>query len=148
MGQQGVPETVVEEALKEQRKHTPRPEVWVVFDRDEHGSWLAAIHRAQALGFKLAVSNPCFELWGLLLHRDHTAPIHRHQAQRDLAQLHPGYHHDKSPWFDIDTVLAHLDDAPRRSATLARRAQEAGDPRGNPTTCFSDLVVRLKALAP
>lgn len=128
------------------RKHH-RPEVWVAFDRDEHHHWAAALDQARALGFRLAVSNPCFELWGLLLHRDQTAPIDRDEAQRALAEVHPGYDHTRSPYLDLETTVAGMDEAHGRAENLRRRAEETGDPNGNPTTSFDRLVQRIREIA-
>lgn len=121
-------------------------EVVVVFDRDDHVHWAASVDTARARGWCLALSNPCVELWGLLLHRDQTAPIDRHAAQRDLAKVHPRYHHEKNPYFDVATVLAHLDDAARRAAALDQRAADT-EPLGNPTTGFTAAIVRLRTYA-
>ncbi|WP_243795657.1 RloB family protein [Saccharopolyspora gloriosae] len=41
--------------------------VWCVFDVDEHEKLEAATELARKRGFKLAISNPCFEVW-LLWH--------------------------------------------------------------------------------
>jgi RloB-like protein len=41
--------------------------IWFVFDVDDHARLDEAITKAQNQGFKLAVSNPCFEIW-LLWH--------------------------------------------------------------------------------
>ena len=35
-------------------------------------------------GVKLALTNPCFELWAITLHSDQRAYLHRHEAQRIL----------------------------------------------------------------
>ncbi len=98
-GQQGVPRTVVDAAEKmrdEQLAKLPRREqatvplqTWAVFDRDEHESWLEACNAAAGKRIELAISNPCFELWGILMYQDQTAHIHRHEAQRVLSGLHP-----------------------------------------------------------
>ena len=42
-------------------------EVWCVFDVDEHPHVVSAREGALAAGLRIAMSNPCFELW-LLLH--------------------------------------------------------------------------------
>ncbi|MEZ4463029.1 MAG: RloB family protein [bacterium] len=147
-GQAGDPWALVEQARLLRREHRrSEVETWVVFDRDEHPRWADAAQRARDLGLHLALSNPCIELWGLLLHQDQTAWIHRHDAQRALAQLHPGYHHDKAPWFDLPTVLAGLEAAEARAELLARRATEAGDPLGNPTTSIHRLIARMREVA-
>ncbi len=150
IGQGGVPKTVVQRAKERSvgygRRKGDAPEVWVAFDRDEHESWAAALDRARAPKFKLAVSNPCFELWGLLLHRDQTAWIHRHVAQRELARVHPGYHHDDRPYLDLPTVLGLLDEAHRRAEQIGQQARREDEPCKNPTTRFHLLVARIGEL--
>lgn len=144
-GDQGVPSSVVKRAVALSKKNKTA-EIWVVFDRDEHGSWARAIDRAHARSFKLGITNPCVELWGLLLHRSQTAPLTRQDAQKELAAVHPGFHHGKSPYFDLDTVLANLSEAHPRAKKLLATAQELAEPYGNPTTRFHELVERLRKL--
>lgn len=137
VGQQGVPKSVVQAAKSTVVQYKEdKPRVVVVFDRDEHDSWAAALIQAEALGYTISTSNPCIELWGLLLHREQSAEIHRHVAQRALAKVHPKYDHHRNPYFDLPTVLQAMDLAKKRAIELDRRAEDAGDPRGNPTTRF------------
>lgn len=152
VGQAGVPSTVVTRAKELHDAHRSRfgksspVEVWVVFDRDAHSCWRKAIQRAQTLNFQLAISNPCIELWAILLHREHSAPVERDVVQRHLSQLHPDYHHDKNPYLNLDVVLKNFGRAHTRATELQRRATEAGDPHYNPTTRFSALLERLQSL--
>src|ERR1700674_3085350 len=68
----GTPKTLVDRAVEE-KKRTARSqfgrydEVWCVFDFDEHPFIPEAKQKAQANGIRVAMSNPCFELW-LMLH--------------------------------------------------------------------------------
>lgn len=151
VGQVGVPKTVVESAkayVSGLGPRAARPTVVVVFDRDDHPSWKAAMEMARALGYVRAVSNPCIELWGLLLHREQSANIHRHDAQRALAELHRGYHHERSPYFDIDLVLEGMEAAEGRALALDGRAEAAGDPFTNPTTSFSRAIATFRPVPP
>lgn len=145
VGGQGVPRTVVDAARAHQRANAKdQPVIVVVFDRDEHRCWSEAIDTAIARNFVVAVSNPCVELWGLLLHRDQSADIHRHVVQRQLRDVHPRYHHEDHPYFDLETVLRHLDDAAARAAVLSARAEAAGDRFGCPTTGFHAAVEAVR----
>ena len=56
-------------------------QIWCVFDRDEHPNFASAIELARRHDIRLAVSNPCIELWFLLHFEDRTAFIDRHEAQ-------------------------------------------------------------------
>ncbi len=72
-------------------------EVWAVFDRDAHPHFKAAVDRAHAHGIRLAVSNPCFELWGGLHFEQQDAWLGRQDAQRRLHDHLPDFHHKRSP---------------------------------------------------
>lgn len=47
------------------------PQVWCLFDRDEHESVDAALKQAKEGGVSVAFSHPCFEVWRLL----HLKPV-------------------------------------------------------------------------
>jgi hypothetical protein len=143
VGQVGDPRKVVEEA-KRWKGRRRDVSVYVVFDRDEHERWHDAMQMARDLLFVRAVSNPCIELWGLLLHRDQSAEIHRHAAQHELSEIHPKYHHATHPYFDLDVVLENLDIAQERAEVLDLRAREAGDEFGNPTSRFSRAIEAMR----
>ena len=68
--QSKAPAQVVEHAAAFAR-HSPRDfdEIWCVVDVDEF-DLDSTIRTARRSGIKLAVSNPCFELWLLLHHED------------------------------------------------------------------------------
>lgn len=148
VGEVGTPWTVVDEAVKKRdelrRKRQTGYTIHVVFDRDEHPRFNGAVARARDLGFTMGVSVPCIELWGILLHQDHTAPIDRHRAQHLLRDLHPGYDHNRNPYLDPETVLNGLEDAHRRSETLSKRASDAGVEFYNPTTSFSKVILAIR----
>lgn len=77
--------------------------VVVVFDRDEHHTYHAALQRVAALNgrlendervkvpFEAVVSVPCFELWLLLHFEDVLAPLHRDEALARLRGYLAGY---------------------------------------------------------
>ncbi|MER5659654.1 RloB family protein [Streptomyces mirabilis] len=49
------------------------PQVWCLFDRDQHRDIPTAFTRASRAGVKVAYSRPCFELWRLLHYRNYTS---------------------------------------------------------------------------
>ncbi|MEN8649530.1 RloB family protein [Streptomyces sp. 21So2-11] len=49
------------------------PEVWVLFDRDDHLNIPEARRLADKEGVKIAYSHPCFELWRLLHYVNYTS---------------------------------------------------------------------------
>lgn len=123
----------------------------VVFDRDEHLSYHAALDKAAALSGKLRNDNrtavpvdvvasvPCFELW-LLLHFEVVhAPLHRHEALNRLKSHLPGY--EKGSEGHWAATQARLDDAMQRAKNLAD-VTTAHD--GNqPYTAMHELVSLL-----
>lgn len=86
----GVPMTLVEKAIKEkkygnrQSKSTVRnkdTEYWCVFDVDTHPNLKQAVQEAEANGIRVAVSNPCIELWFLLHFRVQEGSISKDKVQ-------------------------------------------------------------------
>ena len=168
-GQCGNTLSVLDAALemrKEKLKTLPKRDsardsvqTWAVFDRDEHPEtrWSQAFAKAaaQVPPVRMAHSNPCIELWAILLYRDQTAHIERGDAQKELAALMAGYNHEKAPFFDTDACLgrvatdgpARWEVAGQRARALAQRQASARHPRGNPTTDFDLLVAELFAIA-
>ncbi|MFI7285076.1 RloB family protein [Streptomyces anulatus] len=49
------------------------PEVWVIFDRDDHLNIREARQLADKEGVRIAYSHPCFELWRLLHYVNYTS---------------------------------------------------------------------------
>lgn len=49
------------------------PQVWVLFDRDDHLSIPEARQLADKEGIRIAYSHPCFELWRLLHYTNYTS---------------------------------------------------------------------------
>ncbi|MFD3583307.1 RloB family protein [Streptomyces sp. NPDC058683] len=45
------------------------PQVWCLFDRDQHEGIETALKQAREAGVKVAFSHPCFEVWRLLHHK-------------------------------------------------------------------------------
>ncbi len=145
--EQGDPKKVVEiakalaeDAARQAKQHGDDylkfDEVWCVFDRDEHERFHDACTMARANAFKLAVSNPCIELWLLLHFRDSPGARHRHDVQAMLASFIPSY--DKGLTFT--TVAAGVGDATRRARALDEDADEMDESGRNPTTSFYRLT--------
>ncbi|MFD4830289.1 RloB family protein [Streptomyces uncialis] len=49
------------------------PQVWVLFDRDDHQDIPEAFRLAEKEGVRIAYSHPCFELWRLLHYQNYTS---------------------------------------------------------------------------
>ena len=145
----GDPRAVVERAIEESRelKHEPlgsRDTVWAMFDRDEHPRFDEAKDMAHGNGIRLAISNPCFELWGILHYQEYNAPLNRHECQRKLGELCPDYSNKKRKIFDDMKVIEgnYRDAVERAEHSLARRREE-GDPEGNPSTTVHRLTEHI-----
>ncbi len=87
----GAPKTLVDLAaddMKRERYELKRgrgcryDEIWCMFDVNSHPNLLDAYQKALANGIRLAVSNPCIELWFALHFEDQTAYLSRYDAQR------------------------------------------------------------------
>jgi hypothetical protein len=93
-------------------------EAWMVIDRD---AWTdEELHEvygaAQAAGFQIAMSNPCFELWLYLHLRDAKPFMDRHHCQRELAAIL----HEYTPERKGDYDAASLVKAVRAAAARAK----------------------------
>ena len=96
---------------------------------------------AHGNGIRLAISNPCFELWGILHYQEYDAPLDRHECQNKLGEWCPGYSKKKRKVFDDPKVIEHnYRDAVRRAESSLARREEEGDPDGNPSTTVHRLT--------
>lgn len=123
----------------------------VVFDRDEHLTYHAALAQAEAQNGKLknddgdavqldvVASVPCFELWLLLHFEDVHAPLHRHDALARLKAYLPDY--EKGGGGHWANTQAHLGHAIERAEYLA--AANNPNDGSQPYTAMHELVSRL-----
>ena len=137
-------EILIERARKSPDSFDSCFRVWAVFDRDEHEDFEEAIELARANHIDCAFSNPCFELWPLLHIRDHNAPIHRHDLQRLLGRLMPGYDHDAGAIVDFEQIRNEVDVAIERAERCYSNRESEGDPCGNPSTTVHRLVTIIR----
>ncbi len=100
--EQGVPKTLVEhaverkkQALREAKKQGDSflkyDEIWCVFDVDAHPNLAEAKQQALDNGLRLAISNPCVELWLLLHFQDQRAEQTRANIQAACRNHLPEY---------------------------------------------------------
>lgn len=139
------PTRVVDEAIQEleilQRVRGKKGSVWAMFDRDEHSRFEEAKNKARSKEVRLAVSDPCFEIWGIYHYRDWQGPMERHQCQNELEQLCPSY--DKrcgKTFIDKDVIKEKCSDAIERAKKSLNSRKEEGDPEGNPSTSVHCLI--------
>lgn len=149
-GGKGVPLTVVRvakerkdrassEARRKDDAFLEYQSVWCVFDVDDHPSVPEARVMAADNGIELAISNPCFELWLLLHHRECPGESHRHRIQTMLKAHVKGY--DKH--VDFDDYSSGYPMAVRRAGSLDQLAESMGEPGRNPTTGVYRLTERI-----
>lgn len=130
--------------------------VFVVFDRDQHEHYHAALGRAkgldgkyrndlkQAVRFQAVASVPSFELWLLLHFQDVQAPIHRHAAFAALRHHLPSYDKGQSGQYAATKELLRQGIPQQRATHLAAR-NNAFDGVG-PFTDVHTLVAYLQGL--
>ncbi|MCY4467250.1 MAG: RloB family protein [Thiotrichales bacterium] len=152
IGVGGDPRAVVERAIEESKKLkndrlARRDSVWAMFDRDIHARFDEAINLAHGNNIRLAISNPCFELWGILHYQEQHAPLNRHECQRKLGELCPDFNAGAGKVFnDWNAVEQHYSAAVERAEIAAQRREEEGTPGGNPTTTVYILTEFIRCV--
>ena len=142
---QGVVEKAIE--LKKSLGRGTRADVWAVFDRDEHLRFKEALELAHRNDIRVAVSNPCFELWAVFHYQDQAAYIDRRHCQCLLARLCESYQADQGKLFkDTDAIRSKHDVAVQRGKRSLHDREKEGDPQGNPSTSVHMLMesIRMK----
>ncbi|GAA2048670.1 RloB family protein [Streptomyces cheonanensis] len=150
----GVPTELVRAAVKHKERAPTSPadrrtaydEVWCVMDVEApapHPDLQQALRLAGDRGIKVALSNPCFELWLLLQFQDVTRYRTSAQAQQMLGEHKGcGYRRDRKH-LDYPALRSLHTDACDRAAAL-RAVTERGH-RTNPWTDVDQLVQGLMA---
>lgn len=150
--EQGVPRTLVEiakqhkiaaeeEARRERDDNLAYDSVWCVFDIDDHPNVPNARKMADDNGIKVAVSNPCFELWLVLHFRDNPGMQHRDRLKDILAEYVLGY--DKQ--VDYATYSGGYQNAAKRASQMDSAAESADDAGRNPTTGVYRLTELIRS---
>lgn len=103
-----------------------------------------ALDLANGNGIRIAVSNPCFELWLVLHERDQRAWISRGDVRSLARSL---FNVRKSLGNDLaDRLIDRLDDAVARAKSLAERHQHGcGEPSENPSSGMWELMQSLQS---
>lgn len=140
----GVPLTLVERAVGF-RDEPEIDELWCVFDVEwpkHHPNLKPAIQLARSNDINLAISNPCFELWLILHHRDHGSFINTGDAERLSRVLdgRPG----KS--IDGDMYMPLRKEACRRARNLEKRhaRDDTKFPDDNPSSGMFKFLASLE----
>lgn len=95
-------------------------ELWLIIDRD---GWLPAdlntvCRQAKDLGYFVALSNPCFELWLYLHLANNRQFTDRHQCQREFAKIHKSYGTGGKSGYDAKPLLKEIGKAIERSKAI------------------------------
>ncbi|WP_436527542.1 RloB family protein [Actinoplanes sp. HUAS TT8] len=139
--------TAVQRSTREAKRGKGKgyDEVWCVFDVDEHPHLETAKTLAGQHGIRLAISNPCLELWFLLHFTDRSAYLDRHAAQ-SLAQGHLKCGKTLSETA-LELMAARHEDAVRRAVRLDEKHAGDGSPAGaNPSSGIWPLVNRIRGV--
>lgn len=144
----GVPVTLVSKAREERRKaldeNAELDEFWCVFDVEwplHHPGLAGALHDAAQNDIRVAVTNPCFELWLILHFQDQTAFLDTAQAVRLRGTL------DGSQGKDLDPAqyMPRVQDALRRARELDKihERDQTRFPHNNPSSGMHLLMTAL-----
>jgi RloB-like protein len=131
----GAPGRLVEHAKQLQAMNGEFDEVWCVFDVDEFDLG-RPVSDATAADLRIAVSNPCFEVWLLLHHGDRRAPFQSaKEAERALKDLLP-------QWSKSNTRYEDFQQGMLKAVERARDLDPTGkDYRCNPSTGVWQLIL-------
>lgn len=116
--------------------------VWGMFDvdHDRDRAIPQACDKAKASGVHLAISNPCFELWGILHYCYQDGFIKSHDLCRRLATVMPGYDPTHRKEFNYHHMRGNYAVARSRALLGRKRREEEDDPGGNPSTGVIELL--------
>ena len=120
--------------------HWAWPQVWCLFDRDQHEQIPDAFQKARAHGINIAYSHPCFELWRLLHYQNYTSTFggvcddanDRLRTQPGFAQTYgPRVMHvskDQSKHVKPGQLEGRYEEARAHAQRLNARHQDQHDP--------------------
>ncbi|MDE1891958.1 MAG: RloB domain-containing protein [Betaproteobacteria bacterium] len=129
-------------------------QIWVVFDRDEHHTYHAALERVNQLNlsmkndiklkvpFEVVASIPCFEIWLLLHYEEVLAPLSRSVVYQRLRRHIPNYQKGNSDLWKLTN--SHVQVAIERAIKLASLKGRSDD--DGPYTDVSFFIDRLRNL--
>ncbi|GAA3130618.1 RloB family protein [Streptosporangium carneum] len=141
---QGVPMVLVKRAI-ERNRDDEVDECWCVFDVEwpkNHPNLKEAIRLANDHGIRLAVSNPCFELWLILHFEDQTAFVNTSEAERKSRKLDGR----SGKRIDAGQYMRRRHAASERAASLAKRhaQHQTVFPNDNPSSTMGDLLEAIE----
>ncbi|MGW0036174.1 RloB family protein [Gordonia sp. NPDC003376] len=143
----GVPMTLVDIAAERRRNDEELDEVWCIFDVEwpkNHPRLKDALQKARDNDLRLAVSNPCFELW-LILHLEDCRKWNDSKAAESRSRSldsRSGKH------IDPDKYIPFLAEACKRAERLDGMHEQNGTdfPRNNPSSTMYRFVRAIGAV--
>jgi hypothetical protein len=108
-----------------------------------HPNLTEAVELATTHNIKVAVSNPCFELWFILHYEDQTAHIERHPAQARSKKLIKCKKTLTTKALE-DLADRHQDAVKRAKALDKKHKGDGSPPRSNPSSEAWKLVDRIR----
>jgi hypothetical protein len=139
------PYSVVQRAIVKRdrdqgRNGDPYNEVWCVVDVDDHNNLPEALDLAVRNEIKVAVSNPCFELWLYWHYADHAAFITTKQIQKKLKTLVRGYEKE----LPLNFPYCEYSEAKRRALAACLNATSPCVVEDNPASTAWLVVESIK----
>lgn len=141
----GVPLVLVNRAIDRLSRDDEVDECWCVFDVESprpHPHLAKAMRLAEDRGVRLAVSNPCFELWLILHFEERSAFLTTAAAERRSRQLDGR----KGKRVDASLYLPRRHEALGRAESLGRRHSdnETRFPNDNPSSSVGALLTAIE----
>ena len=148
----GATKYVVERAVAEKRKAKQNArrstdkfelfdEIWCVFDVDSHERLEEAMKQAKDNEISVSLSNPCYELWVVLHHRDERKFVDRKILQSECKQEYQC----KDKHIGFEKLWPNYTVARDRARSLRKWQLENQRENQNPWTTFDLLVESLIA---
>ncbi len=144
-GMESVPTSLVPLAIKVRSQDRDEgneiDEFWCVFDVEwpvNHPGLMEACIKAKNNGIKLAISNPCFELWLAIHFQDQTAWLDNDHACRLIRVLDKSY----SKKIDGTKYMPNIHDAAKRAEDLDKlhKGNSTVFPSDNPSSGMYNLI--------
>jgi RloB-like protein len=114
-------------------------EVWCVLDVDDHLKLREALKQAKDNEIKIALSNPCYELWVIMHHRDERKSVQRSKLQSECC----AYYKTSTKHVPFSQLWPHYEIAKTRAQLLRVWQKDMGRPFGDPWTDFDCLIDAL-----
>jgi hypothetical protein len=116
--------------------------IWCVIDVDDHPLLQEALIQARDHGILVTLSNPCFEVWVVLHHRDHRQSVTRAALQSECKS----HYNCKDKHVEFDRLWPSYPEAKERASLLRGWQIDMGRHYGDPWTDFDLLIEELLTL--